>query len=333
MATAIRLPAARLLSLCLSMSFFLALAEPAGAQERTADYPTRAVRIVVAFPPGGTPDVLARLVGQKLADHFGQPFVVDNRPGGNTLIGTDAVAKAPADGHTLLSMSSAHVTTPLLVPTPYDALADFTPVATLAASDFLLAVHPSVRANTLKELISEAKARPGQLNYASSGNAGAPHLSGELMNLQAGIRLTHVPYKGMGPAVTDLLTGQVQLAFAPVVNFLQHVKAGKLKAIAISGSRVPVLPDVPTFAEAGLPSFEARAWYGMVGPRGLPAPVVNALSTQAARTLAQADVRDKLAALGTTPLIASPVQFGALMKADSARMAEVIRSAGIKLEN
>lgn len=318
----------RLAVLLCSTSAALLLPGPLAAQE----YPARTVRIVVPFPPGGTPDVLARLMAQKLQESWTQSVLVENRPGGNTIIGTEVVAKAPADGHTLLSMSSAHITTPLLVPTPYDAIADFAPVATLAASDFMLVVHPSVPVANLKELIAYAKARPGQLNYASSGNAGSPHLAGEFMNILAGIRLTHVPYKGMGPAVTDLVGGQVQLAFAPAVNFLPHIRSGKLKAVAVSGNRMAVLPEVPTFGEAGLPGFEARAWYGLLAPRGTPATITSRLSGETSRILNLPDIREKLAGQGTTALISSPEQFLAIMKADAARMANVVRTAGIKLE-
>lgn len=296
------------------------------------DYPSRTVRIVVPFPPGGTPDVLGRMVAQKLQEGWTQTVLVENRPGGNTIIGTEAVARATADGHTLLSMSSAHITTPLLVPTPYDAIADFAPVATLAVSNFMLVVHPSVPVASLKELIAHARGRAGQLNYASSGNAGAPHLAGEFMNILAGIKLTHVPYKGMGPAVTDLLGGQVQLAFAPAVNFLPHVRSGKLRAMAVSGSRMALLPDVPTFAEAGLPGFEARAWYGLLAPRGTAPAITGKLSTEIGRILNLPEIREKLAGQGTSALISTPEQFLAIMKADSARMASVVRTAGIKLE-
>jgi tripartite-type tricarboxylate transporter receptor subunit TctC len=315
------------LLLC-STSCALLIPGPLAAQ----DYPARTVRIVVPFPPGGTPDVLGRLMAQKLQESWTQTVVVENRPGGNTIIGTEAVAKAAADGHTLLSMSSAHITTPLLVPTPYDAIADFAPVATLAVSDFMLVVHPSVPAGNLKELIAHAKSRPGQLNYASSGNAGAPHLAGEFMNILAGIKLTHVPYKGMGPAVTDLIGGQVQLAFAPAVNFLPHIRSGKLKAMAVSGSRMAVLPEVPTFAEAGLPGFEARAWYGLLAPRGTAPAITGKLSGEIGRILNLPDIREKLAGQGTSALISTPDQFLAIMKADAARMANVVRTAGIKLE-
>lgn len=311
----------------------LALAHASTTQAQQ-DYPGKPIRMVVPYPTGGTPDILARLVGQKLSDNWAQPVIVDNRPGGNTVIGTEVVYKAQPDGYTLLSMSGAHVTTPLLTATPYDAIRDFAPVATLAVSEFVLVVHPSVAAGNLKELIALAKSRPGQLNFASSGSAGTPHLAGELMNAMAGIRMQHVPYKGMGPAVTDLIGGQVQLAFAPPVNFIAHIRSGKLKAIAISGdTRSSALPQVPTFAEAGLPSFEARSWYGVLAPAGTPTPIVNKLSAEIGRIVNLPEVREKLVGQGADPLVSTPERFAAMMKADASRMANVIKNANIRLDN
>ncbi len=319
------------LSVTASVACLLALTGSAIAQQ---DYPSRSIRFVVPYPTGGTPDILARLVGMKLTDSWGQPVLVDNRPGGNTVIGTEMVYKASPDGYTILSMSGAHVTTPLLTVTPYDAIRDFAPVATLAVSEFALVVHPSVPAASLKELIALAKSRPGQLNYASSGSAGAPHLAAELMNAMAGIKVQHVPYKGMGPAVTDLIGGQVQLAFAPPVNFIAHVKSGKLRAIAISGdTRSPALPLVPTFNEAGLPGFEARSWYGVLAPAGTPTAIINKLSTEIARIVNLPDIREKLVSQGADPLISTPERFATMMKADASRMANVIKSANIRLDN
>ena len=308
----------------------LGTALPAHAQ---TDYPSKPIRIVVPFPPGGTPNTLARIVGQRFTDSWGQPAVVDNRPGANTVIGTEAVAKAAPDGYTLLSMSSAHVTTPLLVATPYDAIRDFSPVATLAASEFVMAVHPAVAATSLREFIALAKANPGQLNYASSGSGGAPHLAGELLNIMAGIKVQHVPYKGMGPAVTDLLGGQVQVAIAPPSNFIAHVKEGKLRLLAVSGeNRSQALPQVPTFAQAGLLGFEAKAWYGILGPAGVPRDIVGKLSAEIAVMLALAEVREKLISQGADPLISTPERFAAMMKADASRLANVVKTANIKLE-
>ena len=310
----------------------------AAAAQAQMDYPSKPIRMVVPFPPGGTPNTLARMVGQRFTDSWGQPVLVDNRPGANTVIGTDAVAKAAPDGYTLLSMSSAHITTPLLVPTPYDAIRDFSAVATLAASEFVMVTYAGVPAASLREFIALAASKPGQLNYASSGNGGAPHLAGELMNLTAGIKLQHIPYKGMGPAVTDLLGGQVQIAFAPPSNFIAHIKTGKLKALAISGdSRSQALPQVPmrqvpTFAEAGMPGFEARAWYGILGPAGMPREIVGKLSAEVAAMLAQPDMREKLASQGADPLVSTPERFAAMMRADSARLTKVVKAANIKLE-
>lgn len=298
-------------------------------------YPNKPIRIIVAFPPGGGIDIVARLVGQKLAESWGQQVLVENRPGGSTVIGTEALLKSAPDGHTLLAMSSSHVTNPHLIPKlPYDAIKDFAPVTTLINTAFVLAINPSVPANNLREFIALAKSKPGQLNYSSAGNASAPHLAGELLNITAGIKLQHVPYKGGVPAVNDLLGGLVQLTIQPPIFVLSHVKAGKLKALAISGNaRFSALPDVPTFAEAGLPGYDMNAWFGLLAPAGTPKAVIDKLSAEIARILVLPDIKEKLLGQGLEPFISTPEQLAALMKSDLVKYGKLIRAANIKLDD
>lgn len=297
-------------------------------------FPNRQIRIIVPFAPGGGIDIVARLVGQKLAESFGQPVVVENRPGGSTVIGTEAVFKSPSDGYTLLAMSSSHVTNPHLIPKlPYDSLKDFSPVATLVNTEFVLALHPAVPARNLPEFIALAKSKPDQLNYSSAGNASSPHIAGELFSLTAGIRMQHVPYKGGAPAVVDLIGGMVQLSIQPPIFVISHINSGKLKGIAISGrSRFSGLPDVPTFAEAGLPDYEMNAWFGMLAPGGTPKAVIDKLSAEIERILLLPDMKQKLLLQGLEPFISTPDQFAALMKSDYEKYKKIIKTANIKLD-
>ena len=308
----------------------IGLCGPAAAQP----YPSKPIRLITPFPPGGTTTPLARLIGQKLSESWGQQVIVDNRPGGNTIIGTEALAKSPPDGHTIMVMTSAHVVNPNLLTTPYDAIKDFAAVATLTSSEFVLAINASVPANNLQELIALAKSRPGQLNYASSSSGGTTHLAGAFFSILAGIKAQHVPYKGGGPALTDLLGGQVQMFFNTPIVFLPHFKSGRLKAIAISGEkRNSSLPQVPTFTEAGLPGFYVGYWNGVLAPAGTPKAIIDKLSAEIGRILATPDAKDKLLSQGLDPFISTPEQFAALMKADMLRFANIIKSANIKLEN
>lgn len=304
-----------------------------GAVADTA-YPTRPIRMLVPFPAGGSTDPVARLLAQKLNEAWGQPVVVDNRPGANTIIGTDALAKAAPDGYTILLTASTHVINSLLMPKlPYDSEKDFIPVATLYKSEFLLVVHPSVPADTLRELVTLAKARPGAINYAISGSGNANQLAGELFNIVAGVKLTSVPYKGGGPAINDLLGGQVQAMFSVPVSVIGQVKAGKLKALAYTGeSALATLPQVPTFAQAGLPGFDMKSWCGILVPAGTPKPIVDKLSAEIAKILAMPDVRAKLEDQGQIPFIQDSDQFSALMRADRDKFEKIIRTANITIE-
>jgi len=316
----------------LTVGVLMAMAGPVAAQQA---YPNKPIRLVSPFPPAGSTDILARLVGQKLTESWGQPVLIENHPGANGVIGTDIVAKSSPDGHTILLVNSSHIINALLVTKlPFDPVKDFAPVATLTISQFLMAINPSVPANTLREFIALAKSRPGQLNFASSGNGAVSHLAGELFDLMTGVKMQHIPYKGAAPALTDLVGGQVQVYFATTVSTMPYVKSGKVKALGISGdTRLSILPELPTFSEAGLPDFDVKNWFGIMAPAGTPKTTIGKLSTEIARIMALPDIKEKLASQGLDPLISTPEQFAALMKAEMARYAKVIKTANIKLEN
>lgn len=314
-------------------SLAVALIAAAGSAVAQEAYPGRPIRFITPFPPGGTTNVATRLVAEKLTESWGQQVIVDNRPGGNTVIGTEAVAKSPPDGYTILVTTNAHTVTPLLIAAPYDAIKDFSPVATITRGEWVLVVHPSVPANSLRELIALAKSKPGELNYASSGAGGASHLATELLGMMANIKMRHIPYKGGGPAIPDLLAGRVQLTLAVPVAVTQHVQAGKLRAIAVSGdARLPALPDVPTFTESGLAGFDAGYWVGALAPAGTPRAIVDRMSTEIARILRTPEVTDKLVALGAQPFPSTPEQFASLLRADADKFGKVVKAADIKLE-
>jgi tripartite-type tricarboxylate transporter receptor subunit TctC len=316
------------------ISFAAVLLAFAGAAAAQQAYPTRPIRLIVPYAPAGPTDVLARLIGHKLGQSWGQPVIIDNRPGGNTIIGTEALAKSAPDGYTIMMMAIAHTIIPNLLPTPYDPINSFAPVATVASGEIVLVLHPSVPANNLQELIALAKAKPGQLNYASASTGGPLHLAAELFNLMTGVKTQHIPYKGAGPALTDVINGQVQMLFSPADIALPQIRSGKLKALAISGkARSPALPQVPTFAESGLPGFTIKNWFGVLSAAGTPPPIIDKLSSEIARILALPDIREKLAAQGMDPFISSPDQFAALIEADMALYGKIIKTANIKVEN
>jgi tripartite-type tricarboxylate transporter receptor subunit TctC len=318
----------------LALGLALALPGPAHSQPASPDFPTRPVRMIVPYPPGGSVDPVARLVSQKLTEMWKQQVIVDNRPGASTIIGTEAVAKAAPDGYTLLITASTHVSNALLFSNlPYDSVKDFAPVATLYKAEFVLVENPSVPANTLKEFIALAKSKPGQISYASAGPGNANHMAGELFSRMTGVQLLHVPYKGGGPLTNDLLSGQVQLYFAVPAAVLQHIQAGKLKALATTAeTRLPLMPDVPTFAEAGLPGFGMRSWIGVLAPAATPPAVVEKISADIARILAMPDVKEKLESQGQIPFTMTPAQMATMMRDDSAEFARIIKAANIKIE-
>jgi len=298
-----------------------------------AGYPAKPIRMIVLFPPGGSTTIIARLIGQKLTDSWGQQVVVDNRGGGNTIIGSEAMVKATPDGYTLLHVTSTHTINPSLLKTPYDAIRDFAPVATLVGTETLLVVNMQLPAHTLQELIALAKAKPGQLNFASSGSGTTNHLALELFSILAGIKMQHIPHKGAGPAIIDLVGGQVQLFANNALPLTPFVKTGRMRALAISGNqRLRALPEVPTFTEAGLPGFSGNSWQGVMAPAKTPKAIIDKLSAEYARILRQPDVRDTLQKMGAEPMPGSPEQFAALIKADLVRYAKLIKDAKIRLE-
>lgn len=314
----------------LSVMAAFAAATTASAQS----YPSRPVKIIVPFAAGGPADNYARFMAQRLQDALGQSFVVDNRPGAGSVIGTDAAAKSAPDGYTLLMMSNAHtVNETLIASKPFNLMRDFVAVAPINYSDLVLVAHPSLPAANLKELMARAKAQPGKLNYASSGPGTPYHMAGELFKSMAGVYLVHIPYRGSTGARTDLMGGQVDLMFDAVTTMVEQVKAGKVKAIATSGRvRSDVLPDVPTFSEAGLPGYEATIWLGLMAPKGTPKAVVDKLNDTVSRISAQADVKALWARQGAVPLVMTPEAFDKYERDDIAKWAGVIKSANIKAD-
>jgi len=311
----------------LTVALLMAIAAAASAQQT---YPSKPIRIIVPFPPGASNDILGRIMAQKFSETLGVSVLVENRGGASTIIGSEALLKSAPDGYTLMVTSSTHIITPLLMPTPYDAVKDFAPVATIDSSEFLLVVTPSLPVSNLQELIALAKARPGEINYASSAKGSANHLTAAMLALRTGIKLQHVPYKGGGPAVNDLIAGQVQMFFNSPSSMVSYVKAGRLKALAVTGEhRLPALPNVPTLTESGLPNFEVKSWHCILAPLGTPKPIIDKLSGEAAKILAMPDTIDKLVSQGMAPFISTPEQLGALMRSDTIKFGEVIKAANI----
>jgi tripartite-type tricarboxylate transporter receptor subunit TctC len=298
-------------------------------------YPTRPIRLVITYPPGGTTDFVGRPVAQKLSEILGQQVVVDNRGGAGGVIATMIVAQAPADGYTLLlGTSSGMLINPLLNPKlPYDGFRDFSPVSRTNINPQALVATPSLPANNVKELVSYARANPGKLNVASSGIGTPNHLGGEMLKYLARIDIVHVAYKGGGPAMNDLIAGQVQLQFSSIPTVLGHVKNGRVKMLAIgSAKRSPALPDVPTIAEAGVPGYEYTTWYGIFGPRGMQKPVVAKLNDAVVKALASPDMNQRLMSQGAEPSSSSPAELTQYMRDESARWAKVIKAANIRME-
>ncbi len=297
-------------------------------------YPIRPVKIIVPFAAGGPADNFARFMGQKLGDALGQAFVVENRPGAGSVIGTDAAAKSAPDGYTLLMMSNAHtVNETLIANKPFNLMRDFVAVAPINSSDLVLVAHPSLKASSLKELLVLAKAQPGKINYASSGPGTPYHMAGELLKNMADIYLVHIPYRGSSGARTDVMGGQVDLMFDAVTTMTEQVKAGKVKALATSGRiRSEVLPDVPTLNEAGVPGYESTIWLGLMAPKGTPKAVVDKLNEAVSKIVGQPDVKLLWAKQGAVPLAMSPEMFDKYARDDIAKWAKVIQNAGIKAD-
>jgi tripartite-type tricarboxylate transporter receptor subunit TctC len=297
-------------------------------------YPTKPLRIIVPQSAGASTDLTARLIAQKLSVAFGQPVVVDNRPGAGSIIGTDLVAKAAPDGYTLLVVASSITLNPSLHKNlPFDPVRDLAPITQLSAFPNLLTVHPAVPVKTVKDLIALAKAKPGSLNYGSSGSATGTHLSAELFKYMTGIDMVHVPYKGGGPAVQALLGGQVQLNFATIVSVLPHVRSGKLRGIAVTtAKRSPGAPDIPTIAESGVPGYDHGPWNGFLAPARTPRAVIARLNEETARILQLPETKAVFTNEGAEPVGNKPEEFGAIIKAETSKWAKVIQAAGIKAD-
>jgi tripartite-type tricarboxylate transporter receptor subunit TctC len=313
----------------LSAAVVAAVSLPAVAQP----YPAKPVRVIVPFAPGGGSDFTGRLVAQKLTERLGTTFVVENRPGAGGNLGAELALKAPADGYTLLLISASYTVNPSVYKLSFDPIADITPVIQVSGGPYVVAVHPSVPANTLAEFVAYAKRQPEKLAYGTSGNGSIMHVASQYFADAAGIKVLHIPYKGTGPALQDTIGGQVQLIFGAIPATLPHVKAGRLRALAVTTSkRVSAAPDLPTVAEVGYPGYEVTNWHGLIAPRGVPAEIVERLNREVNELIKGEEMKKSLAADGLEPAGGSPAQFAEVLKVEAARWAKVVKQAGIKVE-
>lgn len=297
------------------------------------EYPNRPVRIVVPFSSGGPAELIARLVGQKLGEQTGQQFIVDPRGGGGGTIGVEIVSKAAPDGYTLLLHTVGHVITPSLYSKlPYDAAKDFVPIALAYTSQLMMIVHASVPAKSVKDLIALAKAKPKQLTYASSGNGGISHLAVHLFATMAGVDMTHVPYKGMGPGLADVVAGQVNMVTPDPAVALPHVKSGRVVPLGLTSKRIPAAPQIPTIAEAGVPGYDVSVWYGFLAPRGTPTPVVDRIHRGTVQAMASPDIRDRYVNEGADVTVRGPEEFATLLRAEFAKWSKVVKDSGVKID-
>jgi tripartite-type tricarboxylate transporter receptor subunit TctC len=319
----------------LALSVLSALTTTTAYAQSVPDFPTRPIKIIVPFAPGGATDVLARMVGAKLQESWGQPVVVDNRPGAGGNIGAEAAARSPGDGYTLLLAAAGFmaVSPSLYAKLPFDTVKDFAPVAQLVKAPLLLVVNSTVQARTVKELIDYGKANPGKLTIGNGGTGTAQHLGGEFFTYTAGINAVHVPYKGSAPATTDLIAGVFNAQFDNMVTLIGHVKSGKIRPLGVSSlKRAAILPEVPTIAESGLPGFETGTWYGVVAPASTPAVIVDKLNREINRILALPDVSEKLVQMGLEASPMTPAAYGEFIRKEIAQYARVIQNAKIKLD-
>ncbi|HEX3168948.1 MAG TPA: tripartite tricarboxylate transporter substrate binding protein [Burkholderiales bacterium] len=305
------------------------------AQAQTAGYPVKPVRWVVPFPPGGSADIMGRMIGQDLAKTLGQQVVIENRAGASAIVGSEYVAKSPADGYTLLQANVSQMTIhPSLYPRlPYDPLKDFAPVTVLGIVTSVMVTTPSLPVASVRDLVAMAKKRPGQLNFTSSGAGSSTHLTGELLKQRAGIAMTHINYKGSGPALTDVMAGFVEIMFENLPSALPFINANKLKVLAVTGKdRSPVVKSVPTLAESGFPGFDMVSWQALVAPAGTPRAVVDRLNAEVAKVLKTPEMKEKMTGLGTDIVANSPEQFAQYLREETAKWSKIVRDAGIKLE-
>jgi tripartite-type tricarboxylate transporter receptor subunit TctC len=316
----------RIFSLCISLLLCTSvLAQP---------YPSKPIRFIVSFPPGGSSDLISRAIAPRMSEKLGQPVIVENRPGAGGMIGVDVVAKAPPDGHVIgLAAAGALSSNIHLYPTmPFHPEKDLAPLSMLAMIPFFLVAHPS-QPDSLKGVIDAAKAKPGALSYGHGGQGSTMHLAGELLNMMAGIKVQAVPYKGSGPVSADVLGGQVQLGVVDVPSAIANVKAGKLRALAVTTKRrITAAPDVPTFEEAGLPGYEAIGWFGAVAPAGTPSQIVNRLNQEIRNALSAPEVRERALSAGAEPFPTTPEEFAAIIREETKKWGEVVKTAGIKLQ-
>ena len=304
------------------------------AAQTPANYPAKFVRFIVPYAPGGSSDVLARTIGQKLGSALGQTFVIDNRPGAGSMVGTDIAAKATPDGYTIILTDMPHTINPsIYAKVPYDPIKDFSPVTVIGVSPMFLFVNPAVKAQNVKELIALAKAQPGKLSIASGGTGATTHLMAELLQSHAGIKLTHVPYKGAGPALTDVVAGQIPATFTSMATAAPFAQSGRLRILGVtSAKRLPAFPDVATFEESGVAGLVVEHWWGIMAPAGVPKPIVEKLRGDIVAAVNSPDVRERFAVLAVEPRTNTPQQFQALLESDVKRWAKVVRDAGIKIE-
>ena len=317
-----------------ALSLCALLCAACGGIAFAADYPARPVRIIIGFPPGGATDLVSRLMAPKYVEIFKQQFIVDNRSGANGVIGSDLAAKAAPDGHTIhLATIGTLVISPAITKVPYDPIRDFAPISQAVALQNIFIVHPTLPAKSLQEMIALAKAKPGALNFATSGQGSPGHLAGELFKSMAKVNIVHVPYKGGGPALIDLVAGHVEIFIAVISTAIPQVKAGKARALAVTGGkRVAALPDVPTVAETGIKGYEATNWYGYVAPAGTPRPIIERLHKETVAILNLPDVREALLNLGIEAAPSSPAEFAAFIRTESTKWGKVIKQSGIKGE-
>ena len=314
----------------LSSVFVAAFAMMAQAQP----FPAKPIRMIVPFAPGGATDFMARVIAQKMQESMGQPVVVENKPGANAIVGTDFVAKSPPDGYALVLCAFGHATNPYLVAKlPYDSLKDLAPVTLLVTGPLMLAVHPSIPGNSVKDLVAYMKANPGKLNYASGGTGSSQHFAGELFQSMTGTKMVHVPYKGTAPAYTDLLSGQVSMIFDNMVTAHPQVKAGKLKALGVSSAqRAAQAPDVPTIAESGVSGFDTGIWHGFLTTGGTPREIVARLNAEIVKALNSPDVKEQFISRGLLPIGNTPEQFDAYIRTEMSKWSKIIKEAGIKVD-
>ena len=298
-----------------------------------AKFPAKAIRMIVPFPPGGSNDILARFLAQKMTERLGQQTIVDNRPGADGIIGTELAARSPADGHTVLIVSTSYAMNPAIHKLPYDPIKSLMPISQMASGPNVIATNPSLPVNSVKDLIALAKAKPGQIRYASSGIGGFNHFGGELFNTMAGVKMAHIPYKGGGPAMLDVMTGQVEVVFGTLIQALPQIRSGKLKPLGVgSAKRSPLLPQVSTVSEGGVPGYDGTIWWGVLGPAGIPSAIVAKLNAEIGAILRDPEMAKRLVAEAAEPVVDTPEAFGKLIVNDIAKWGRIAKQAGIRSE-